>query len=402
MARQTPAVQKLYSIAPGVLAGLDEDANGQLTFDPEKAIIGIAAAAAGTAIVSRIGITRRGRGGRYMRGRRRGKHPVLKMADNVDEAAIIPEWDTVTSVEEAKHYAGRMRFLKPTVENNRYPLRYRNPDPKTGAFGNMKMKYPTEAYPEGRNTWEKVGCGRAEFAQANSLFGEHPIAGSAGQACYKGACYAEVPRYGRSSAKSSARVSTRLQPANGQDIRLGIDTDGSAWLAEKPVLDAIEQANPRTVTVYSSAFHKPPPPHSLSERAIVNVTVSGWHPLPETLKRLEWAEKARRNGWNVILREVTADPSTFTLAEAAHYNRFHKALEKTDFFIMEQPLHRGAAYGKPLHYPGCCTSEKRLHTCDGCEVTEGLGKGFQRFWGIAEEPGEVLLPAVPDYEPVRR
>jgi len=113
------------------------------------------------------------------------------------------------------------------------------------------------------------------------------------------------------------------------------------------------------------------------------------------------AHQARRNGWNVILREVTADPNTFTVAEAAYYNRFRNALRETDFFLMEQPLHRGAAFGKPLEYPACCTAEKRLHTCDSCEVTEGLGRGFQRYWGIQEEPGEYLLPQVKDYVPER-
>jgi hypothetical protein len=135
---------------------------------------------------------------------------------------------------------------------------------------------------------------------------------------------------------------------------------------------------------------------------MVNVTVSGWHQLPETMKRLEWAHQARKNGWNVILREVTADPNTFLLQEALYYNRFRDALRETDFFIMEQPLHRGAAYGKPLEYPACCTAERRIHTCDSCEVTEGLGKGFQEHWGIAEEPGELLLRDVPDYEPMRK
>jgi hypothetical protein len=81
----SPAIQ-LYSIAPGALAGLEEAEDGSLTFDPEKAILGIAAAGVGTAVAARIGITKRGVGGRFMRGKKRGKHPVLQMADVIDES----------------------------------------------------------------------------------------------------------------------------------------------------------------------------------------------------------------------------------------------------------------------------------------------------------------------------
>jgi hypothetical protein len=197
-----------------------------------------------------------------------------------------------------------------------------------------------------------------------------------------------------------AVVTTNLQPANGQDIRLGVDTDGGAWLSDPRVMDAIVDANPGTVTVYSSAYHKPPPPHPLSDRTIINVTVSGWHPLPETYARLRWAKEARKNGWNVILREVTADPSKFI--EHGRYNRVHDIIMDSDFFVMEQPLHLGKTHGDSwAGLPGCCKGGKvKVQTCDACETAEGTGLGFQEHWNIYEEPdvpGETLFPAVPDF-----
>lgn len=198
-----------------------------------------------------------------------------------------------------------------------------------------------------------------------------------------------------------AIVYTNLQPANGQDIRLGVDTDGGAWIAKPEVLDAMLAANPRIVSVYTSGYYAAPPPHALAGRAIINVTVSGWHPVGETLARLRYAEQARANGWNVILREVTADPETFGKEKASVYNRIHEALLATDFFLMQQPLHAGRVHGKELWgLPGCCIgSPKNPHKCDQCEVTEGLGDRFQAFWGIAEDgrPTEKVLPDVKDY-----
>jgi hypothetical protein len=199
-----------------------------------------------------------------------------------------------------------------------------------------------------------------------------------------------------------AAVSTNLEPADGQDIRLGVDTDGSAWLSNKEVLDALLESNPRTLSVYSSAYHAPPPRHPLAGRTILNVTVSGWHPLGETLARLRYAEEARANGWNVILREVTADPAVFGEEKAAGYNRIHEALLQTDFFVMQQPLHEGRKHGEALwSLPGCCVgSKKNQHTCDECEVSEGLGKRFQAYWDIADETAreENLLPDVESYK----
>jgi hypothetical protein len=198
-----------------------------------------------------------------------------------------------------------------------------------------------------------------------------------------------------------AVVYTNLQGAKGQDIRLGVDTDGGAWLTKKEVLDAMLEADPRIVSVYSSGYYAAPPPHPLSRRAIINVTVSGWHPIGETLSRLKYAEAARANGWNVILREVTADPEVHGEAKASVYNRLHEALLGTDFFLMQQPLHEGKKHGKELWgLPGCCIgSKKNAHKCDQCEVTEGLGNRFQAFWGIAEDgqPTEKVLPDVADY-----
>lgn len=202
--------------------------------------------------------------------------------------------------------------------------------------------------------------------------------------------------------KSGVMVTDKVQDFGGQDIRFGIDTDGSAWLVFPEVLDALLEANPRTVSVYSSSYHKPPPPHALSDRTIVNVTISGWHPLPETLKRLEWARQARDNGWNVILREITADPKAFPAATAQRYNRIHELVKNSDFFIMEQPLHYGASItGKETFfgdsafgYPSCCVgSKKNPRTCDACEVAEGLGGGFRKYWGAEVEEGGKVRPA---------
>lgn len=138
----------------------------------------------------------------------------------------------------------------------------------------------------------------------------------------------------------------------------------------------------------------------MSGRTIINVTVSGWHPLPETLQRIRWAEEARANGWNVILREVVADEVTFDKATSQQYNRIHDAVLATDFFVMLQPLHLGAIHGTTIdNMPGCCVgTETNQHTCDQCEVAEGLGKGFQKYWEIHEErdpandTGEIVLP----------
>ncbi|MCP4127774.1 MAG: hypothetical protein GY753_12005 [Gammaproteobacteria bacterium] len=207
------------------------------------------------------------------------------------------------------------------------------------------------------------------------------------------------------TAALAAVVSTKLQPANGADIRLGVDTDGSAWLMHPEVMDAIMKADPRTLTVYSSAYHKPPPAHALSGRTIINVTISGWHPLPETLARIRWAEQARANGWNVILREVVADDVNFAADTVQQYGRVHKAVLATDFFVMLQPLHMGKLHGTTIdNMPGCCVgTETNQHTCDQCEVAEGLGKGFQEYWEIHEErdpangTGEIVLPDS-DYE----
>lgn len=183
-----------------------------------------------------------------------------------------------------------------------------------------------------------------------------------------------------------ARVSTNLQNAEGQDIRVGVDTDGSAWLADPTVMDALYKTGLRTLSVYSSAYYAPPQPHPLSGRTIIDVTISGWHPLPETLHRLKWAEQARANGWNVILREVVANPAQFP-KDAERYNRVHDALMQTDFFIMQQPLHKISKYSEPLWgFPACCIgSEKNRVSCDQCLVSEGTGRWFRDFWDINEE-----------------
>jgi hypothetical protein len=206
-----------------------------------------------------------------------------------------------------------------------------------------------------------------------------------------------------------ARVTTLLGPAKGQDIRLGVDTDGGAWIVYPEVMDALLKTGAKKFSIYSSAYHQVPPKHKLSEKSIINVTISGYHPLPETFKRLEWAKAARANGWTVILREVTADPNVFTKAEVNLYNRIHEALLKTDFLIMEQPLHKGKAKSKPgesaFGLPGCCKGSKaNPNTCDQCEVAEGQGQKFQKFWGMKEGSlaAGKLIPDTAEFEAVKK
>lgn len=328
-----------------------------------------------------------------------------------------------------------------------------------GMIGNDKMAFPNAQFPNGRNTYDSFGCGRGEFARANEIKGD---------ACYGGDCYAEklglakgrsategtsnkgmskdsdgyksvkqawedagqdvnavrnlfpelninyYPAAGKNPENFSvaipqpprgAQVFKKLQNAKGQDIRIGVDTDASAWLSNPDVLNALEKAQPRTITAYSSGYYNPPPPSPLADRSIINVTVSGWHPLPETLKRLQWAQTARDNGWNVILREVVADPATFP-ERAAEYNRIHDLINKTDFYVMQQPLHSGKIHGTPIgedakSIPICCTgSAANSQTCHNCKTSEGLGLGFKEFWekkGGQPFDDAPILPAIPDY-----
>ena len=200
-----------------------------------------------------------------------------------------------------------------------------------------------------------------------------------------------------------ARVTADIKPGSmkGEDLRLGVDSDGGAWLSNPKVMDSVLAADPKIVSVYSSGYHKPPPPHPLSRRSIINVTVSGWHPLPETIKRIEWARQARANGWNVILREVTADPKLFGkeidkatgVSKVDRYNRTHDMIRNTDFYVMEQPLHEGSRYGGPIDdkMPSCCKSGD----CSGCRVAEGTGKEFQDYWDLKED--QPLFKDYPDW-----
>lgn len=389
-----PGIIDLYAGGAGLLLGFRFDDNGNPYFDPELAAIGLAVGMKkfrtigqkllGKAGEGKYGVTEPGKEGKFLRGKAEAMD-LKSVGKLLDERMIDPSWDGATTMKEAIDKARKLIRLKPRVEDERFALRYKRDD-ETGAFGNEKMKYPNQAYPEGRNTWEKSGCGRAEFIATNSL------PESAQKACYGGSCYAEAGgrHVGRKIAGTPpARVSTKLQDAKGQDVRLGVDTDGSAWLADIRVLDAMEAANPRSLSVYSSCYYDPPPPHPLSSRTIIDVTVSGWHPLVETLGRIEWARQARANGWNVILRYVTADPAMYPKT-APMYNRFFDGLLKTDFFMMEQPLHSKGyqgrtKYGQPLKLPACCQSLVRAHTCSECPVSEGLGKAFTTFWDIGIE-----------------
>lgn len=449
-------------------------AYGLMTTSGGDTVLNAAEAAAG---VAKYSITTPGKGGRFYRGAeaKQGKPAHEVVAENLDDS-VIADFDNVLSVEEAVETAANITPLEPTVITTEKALRYdKSPE---GYYGNEKMKFPNDAYPNGRNTWDIPGCGRLAWAQNNEV--------DRRSACYGGACYAEALKIGKQGKQAgvtaglnkipaapaerqqvldhlkangleatqkafpqfevivydkisatdrrkveekglenfpnffmedgklkkgsvgkfkaatgevvsfdtlaqfkplAAVVSTNLQPANGQDIRLGVDTDGAAWLSNPDVMDALLAANPRSLSVYSSAYHTPPPAHPLSGRTIINVTVSGWHPLPETLHRLKWAEEARANGWNVILREVVADPAVFGEDAAKVYNRLHDALLKTDFFIMQQALHDGQKVGDKELFglPGCCKgSAKNPGTCDACEVSEGLGKKFLEYWNVAD------------------
>lgn len=395
-------------------------------------------------------------GGKFLRGLAAKTAPLAQVtvAAELDDSAMVGHWDGAETVAEAAAHAEEITYLEPTVNRTKKKdLRWKQKD---GMYGNDKMRFPNASYPGGRNTWDVPGCGRSAWARTSGV--------EVSQACYGGACYAEaitVAKQGKvagvatgvkvkplqdkklreilndyykenglaatqkkwpqfqvkvndtknsvnfgklsigmvSEEMPAAVVHTNLQAANGQDVRLGVDTDGSAWLANEEVMDAMMTADPRSLSIYSSAYHKPPAPHALSGRTMINVTISGWHPIAETLSRLRWAEEARANGWNVILREVTANPDQFT-DEADIYNRLHDALMKTDFMVMQQPLHKGKLHSQPMWgLPGCCKgSEQNPRTCDACEVAEGTGLAFQEYWDIAQEDRkeETLLPDVAD------
>lgn len=376
--------------------------------------------------------------GRFMRGdaAKTAKNAADVVADNISDD-VLYDFDQVASVEEAIKFSENVTYLVPVVLDTQQATRWNRKKP---LYGNTKMIHPTAAFPHGRDTYDYPGCGRMAWADKNNLDWL--------SACYGGWCYAEdyisrkqgkiasvakgvivqpvraralrndiIKYFKRNGLEKTrkkysflqikekkdkpndlsisvvseylegARVSVNLADANGRDIRAGVDSDGSAWLTDSNVMDALLGSNLRSLTVFSSAYHAPPPPHALSGRTIINVTVSGWHPLGETLSRLRWAEQARANGWNVILREVVADEKTWGAEKAARYNRLHDALLQTDFFIMQQPLHRGKKHGEKIDgLPGCCKgSLANPYTCDNCEVNEGLGPEFAEYWNIVEE-----------------
>lgn len=385
--------------------------------------------------------------------------PVKAFADALGEDAILPHVDGLReTVQSAYEHGMATTWLEPIVVPGKKGLRW-GKNPGTGYAGNEKMAYPNPSFPMARNTWDLQGCGRGEWCRQNGIQ-EARACYAPDDPNARGDCYAEQFVYRNQGAASSlsdntfvhpvtdaalrteveqyvqehgidaargqypdlqikpiesgkrkgglsvatvdtgggaARVSTDLQNARGMDMRIGVDTDGAAWLSKKEVLDAMMAANPRSLTVFSAGYHTPPPPHPLAARTIINVTVSGWHPLAETMSRLRYATEARKNGWNVILREVTADPKAYDLDTVRRYNRVHDALMKTDFFMMEQPLHKDIAgrhiYGESAFgLPDCCKADKKApRTCDNCEVAEGTGREFRDYWGILEEPDEVMF-----------
>lgn len=457
--KDTVTTNRTSEVAPGAdnlsrqaQAGFEKNpATGEVEFNPVRAALGIAD---GDQTYYQ-GIEKPGEDGRFLRGAASQQDNMKIVSQALSDNSVINVWDGVKTVADAHAWAEQITWLEPTVEGDRKTLRWKANE--EGMYGNSKMMFPSYSFPRGRNTWDIPGCGREAWAVINGIDIKQACYGGA---CYAEALtkakqglaasvssgvkvkpltdadlrvtmndyykqnglektQAKWPQYqvkenttkgsknfGNLSigivtdALPAAVVTTKLQPAKGADIRLGVDTDGAAWLSNPKVMDAILAANPRTLTVYSSAYHVPPPPHQLAGRTIINVTVSGWHPLPETLARIKWAEEARKNGWNVILREVVANPDQFGLDTANQYNRLHEALLKTDFFIIQQPLHIGATNGEPMWgLPACCKgTEKNLHTCDQCEVAEGLGKKFQEYWAIHEEKdvsSEIVMPDSP-------
>ena len=59
--------------------------------------------------------------------------------------------------------------------------------------------------------------------------------------------------------------------------------------------------------------------------------------MAETLSRIRWAQAARDNGWNVILREVVAGPN-MAADERKLYNRMHAAIMDADFGLLPTGL----------------------------------------------------------------
>lgn len=229
-----------------------------------------------------------------------------------------------------------------------------------------------------------------------------------------------------------------------------IDNDASAQLSNPEVIAALQRDNPTGIKRYiSSAYHDvPPSPAELraagredlakamedhQATSVINVTVGGEHGLRETVHRINWANQMRSNGWNVGLREVTADPEVFssiahpTLAEQRWrgaagkdvskaeralnpspdfgpgystpdvYNRIHSGVMKTDFYPMEQPYHRTGAAGAPVTgLPSCCSGGN----CSNCSNVEMLGRGYLKASGLDKDiaaTGEQILPGVKNY-----
>jgi hypothetical protein len=400
--------------------------------------------------------------GRFLRGDKvKGKNIYQEVQKHPD--IPIYDGDRAEDIIDAVEKGKKIKWLDPTVvDDKRQALRYKAN--KEGMYGNEKMQYANPSFQQGRNTYDAFGCGRGEYCRANELdIGAcYSREGSGKPACYasvigksKGRDVAtgestiglrkesdlyktikdyweshgrdiEATRssfkeyainfYPASSGKGEnfsvgvrqaprgARVFAKLQNAKGQDIRLGVDTDGGAWLSDKKVLDALNKSDIRTLSVYSSAYHKPPQKHSLQDKTIINVTVSGWHPLPETIARLEWAKQARDNGWNVILRPVTADPVMFP-DDAPRYNRINKLVDSLDFYYMEQPLHVGVNHGNTVldggKVPKCCKgSKENPQTCESCDVAEGTGLGFRDYWekrGGQKFDDAPIFKAVPEF-----
>lgn len=142
-----------------------------------------------------------------------------------------------------------------------------------------------------------------------------------------------------------------FRPARGADAVIGLGgEDGGAFLSRPELTDAILEADPASLTLYTSGIFSPPQYHPLSRRTVIGVELSGAEPIGETLARVRWAEIARSNGWTVVLRDLSGDDG-----------RLAAALDSTDFLVVRDPV------GVELLYP---ENEKSLDALLTSEIPD--------------------------------
>jgi hypothetical protein len=152
--------------------------------------------------------------GKFMRGT---KGKALGMTPNetashvvarlINDGHIIPERDGCNTVEEAVVLSKKIERNMPEVSDDKKGLRYKK-QIKDGVvvYGNEKMSFPNESYPNGRNTYDIQGCGRLAFVVKNGVTTQGACYGTAGKPC--GLCYAEAigKATGRSISSGEANV----------------------------------------------------------------------------------------------------------------------------------------------------------------------------------------------------